>query len=105
MLTVGSMFTGIGGFDLGAEQAGCKVLWQIENDKSCQEVLRYRFPDAQLHDDVTQIDFKQLPKVDVLTAGFPCQGNSIAGKRRGLEDDRSGLFYEVVRYLEECQPE
>jgi site-specific DNA-cytosine methylase len=86
MRTVGSLFAGIGGFDLGFERAGFKTAWAVEIDQKAQSVLRLRFPDAKLHDDVREVGARNLSPVDVVTFGSPCQDLSIAGKRAGLAD-------------------
>lgn len=69
MKTIGSLFAGIGGFDLGFERAGFKTSWACEIDQRAQAVLRLRFPEADLHDDVTQVGAHNLGPVDVVTFG------------------------------------
>lgn len=101
--TIGSLFAGIGGFDLGFERAGFKTTWACEIDQKAQAVLRLRFPDAKLHDDVCQIGAHNLKPVDVVTFGSPCQDLSVAGKRAGLAGERSGLFHEAVRIIRELR--
>ena len=101
--TIGSLFAGIGGFDLGFERAGFKTTWACEIDQKAQSVLRLRFPDAKLHDDVCQIGAHNLEPVDVVTFGSPCQDLSVAGKRAGLAGERSGLFHEAVRIIQELR--
>lgn len=103
MKTIGSLFAGIGGFDLGFERAGFKTIWACEIDQKAQAVLRLRFPDARLHDDVCQIGVHNLEPVDVVTFGSPCQDLSVAGKRAGLAGERSGLFHEAVRVIRELR--
>jgi DNA (cytosine-5)-methyltransferase 1 len=103
MKTIGSLFAGIGGFDLGFERAGFKTTWACEIDQKAQAVLRLRFPDAKLHDDVCQIGAHNLEPVDVVTFGSPCQDLSVAGKRAGLAGERSGLFHEAVRVIRELR--
>lgn len=103
MKTIGSLFAGIGGFDLGFERAGFKTTWACEIDQKAQAVLRLRFPDAKLHDDVCQIGVHNLEPVDVVTFGSPCQDLSVAGKRAGLAGERSGLFHEAVRIIRELR--
>lgn len=102
--TVGSLFSGIGGCDLGFERAGFKTLWQVEIDLINRAVLEDRFPHAKRLEDVRQCGAHNLEYVDVLTGGFPCQDLSVAGKRKGLAGERSGLFFEVCRILREIQP-
>ncbi|HEY1462526.1 MAG TPA: DNA cytosine methyltransferase, partial [Terriglobales bacterium] len=75
------MFAGIGGFDLGFERAGFKVAWQVEKEPFCRKVLEARFPESLKFDDVKECGKHNLGAVDVLTAGFPCQDLSVAGKR------------------------
>ena len=99
-LTFGSMFAGVGGFDLGFERAGFKCLWQIENDKFCQGVLRLRFPNVPIFGDICELDPDALAIPDVITYGFPCQDISAANNnRKGLAGKRSGLFYEATRFF------
>lgn len=98
----GSLFSGIGGFDLGFEQAGLESAWQVEIDKDCQRVLRRHWPNVELFDDVKAIG--KLSDVDVLCGGFPCQDLSVAGKRKGLAGERSGLWFEFLRIAECNQP-
>lgn len=102
-LTLGSLFAGIGGFDLGFERAGFKTLWQCEIDTAAQGVLRRHFPEAQLHSDVREVGAHNLAPVDVLTFGSPCQDLSVAGKRAGLAGERSGLFHEAARIIRELR--
>jgi DNA (cytosine-5)-methyltransferase 1 len=102
-LTLGSLFSGIGGFELGFEAAGFECLWQVEQDKHCQNVLRQHWPNAALHGDIKDINGRELTPVDVVTYGFPCQDLSIAGRRRGLDGERSGLFFEAIRIFKEMR--
>lgn len=106
--TVVSLFAGVGGFDLGAELGGFEVIGQVEIDKNCQQVLRQRFPNALLHDDVTTAiawakENDLIGRVDIVCGGFPCQDVSVAGKRAGIAGARSGLFWEAIRFAEEVQ--
>lgn len=105
--TVGSLFAGIGGFDLGFERAGWRTKWQVEIDPTSRAVLAARFPKAKRFEDVRKCGEKNLEKVDCITAGFPCQDFSAAGqrtKRRGLDGERSGLFWEALRIAREIRP-
>ncbi len=105
--TLGSLFAGIGGFDLGFEQAGWQTAWQVELNPTNRAVLADRFPGAARHPDVRHVGGHNLASVDCITAGFPCQDISTAGsrsERRGLRGERSGLFYEVLRILDEIRP-
>ena len=102
-LTVGSLFSGIGGFDLGFERAGMTVQWQAEIDKHARRVLARWWPAAHCYDDVKEIG-GSAPRVDVLCGGFPCQDLSVAGRRAGLAGERSGLFHEFMRVVDEVAP-
>jgi DNA (cytosine-5)-methyltransferase 1 len=102
-LRIGSLFAGVGGFDLGFQRAGFETAWAVEIDEKAQSVLRLRFPHADLHDDVTKVGAHNLAPVDVITYGFPCQDLSVAGKRAGLDGARSGLFHEAVRVIRELR--
>lgn len=100
MITVGDAFAGLGGFSLVFEHFGCKTVWFIENEPFCQKVLRKHF-DAPIHGDIYECH--DLPYVDILTAGFPCQPFSVAGARKGEKDERY-LLPELLRVIEEVQP-
>jgi DNA (cytosine-5)-methyltransferase 1 len=108
--TIGSLFAGIGGFDVGFENAGFRTLWQVELNPTNRAVLADRFPHAQQFEDVRECGGHNLQYVDVLTGGFPCQDISLAGScrqdkaQRGLRGERSGLFWQVIRILKEVQP-
>lgn len=106
MMTHGSLFTGIGGFDLGFEQAGLETKWQVENDESCLRVLDKRWPNVRRFGDVRQVGRHNLESVDVISGGFPCQDLSTSqnGRKGGLRARRSGLFFEAARIIGEFQP-
>lgn len=103
-LTFGSLFSGIGGFDLGLERAGMECLWQCEIDTSASKVLSQYWPDVQNIGDVKNVTAANLPSVDVIVGGFPCQDVSVAGKREGLAGSRSGLWWEFHRVIREFRP-
>jgi DNA (cytosine-5)-methyltransferase 1 len=103
-LTFGSLFAGIGGFDLGFERAGMACKWQVEIDPYAQRVLAKHWPDVRRHDDVRTWPQPDTERVDVIAGGFPCQDISYAGKGAGLAGERSGLFYEVARIVREMGP-
>lgn len=103
--SVGSMFAGIGGFDLGFERAGFRVAWCIEFDKHAQAVLRKRFPLTKVYGDIREVDASTLERVDVVCGGFPCQDVSVAGKRAGLAGGRTGLFFDAIRIVRQLQPQ
>ena len=98
----GSLFTGIGGFDLAFNNVGMEGIWQCEIDRSCQKLLQKHFG-IKLYDDVRKINSSAEP-VDLLAGGFPCQDLSIAGKRAGLDGERSGLWFEFARIIKELKP-
>jgi DNA (cytosine-5)-methyltransferase 1 len=134
MLTVGSLFSGIGGFDLGLERAGMRTVWFCEQDEFCQRVLAKHWPGVPCHPDVRavvgnadvprqrgRVDAERVgdvgetgqrteglpvlvPQVDVLCGGFPCQDISLAGKGAGIDGARSGLWSEFARLIGELRP-
>jgi len=101
--TFGSIFSGAGGFDQGLELAGWSCQWQIEWDKDCQKVLQQNWPDVPKYFDVANVDGSTLQAVDVVAFGSPCQDLSVAGKRVGLEGERSSMFYEATRIIKEMR--
>lgn len=124
-MRVGSLFSGIGGFDLGLEQAGMTVAWQSEIDAACNRVLEARWPDVENRGDVRSVGVRvagrpERPRsrthfpaahsepddgrIGLLCGGFPCQDLSIAGRRAGLAGERSGLFFEFARIADAVQP-
>jgi DNA (cytosine-5)-methyltransferase 1 len=103
-MTHGSLFSGIGGFDLAAEWMGWENKFHCEWNEFGQKVLKYYWPNAELFTDITKSDFtKYADKIDVLTGGFPCQPYSMAGKRLGKEDERH-LWPEMLRAIREIKP-
>ncbi len=104
-LKAGSLFAGIGGIDLAFEQAGFEVVWANELDAYACKTYRHNFPNTKLFEcDVRKLDAAELPYVDVLTAGFPCQSFSICGNKKGFEDSRGNLFFEIMRIADALQP-
>lgn len=95
------LFSGIGGFSLAAQWAGIDTIIFCEKDKFCQKVLAKNFPGVPIHDDVKTFSWNE--KVDLLTAGFPCQPFSCAGNKKGVKDDRY-LWPEVFRIIKLCRP-
>lgn len=102
-LTVGSLFSGIGGLDLGLERAGMQIRWQVEIDGYCRRVLARHWPDVPRYSDIRELSGHELEPVDVIAAGFPCQPVSLAGRRRGQEDAR-WLWTEVDRIVRVVRP-
>ena len=104
-MRVGSLFSGIGGIDLGFEQAGFEIAWANDMDPAACKTYRHNFPNAHLIEgDVCDVDPRALPDIDVLVAGFPCQPFSIMGYRRGFKDPRGNLFFEISRFIDVKRP-
>jgi DNA (cytosine-5)-methyltransferase 1 len=110
-LTAVSLFAGVGGFDLAMQRQGIDVKAAVEIDKKAREVLAKQFPSTKLFDDVKEVTGEQLratgfiPERGIITGGFPCQDLSIAGLRKGLAGERSGLFHEIIRLADELRPQ
>lgn len=101
----GSLFAGIGGFDLGLERAGMQCAWQVEIDPYARRVLEKHWPDVHRWDDVRTFPPSDGDwSVDVICGGFPCQDISVAGKGAGINGERSGLWSEYVRIIRELRP-
>ena len=103
-LTFGSLFAGIGGFDLGFEWAGMECKWQVEIDDYATRVLAKHWPGVHRERDIRQCGIHNLQRVDVICGGFPCQDISYAGRGAGLAGERSGLFFEAVRLVRQLRP-
>lgn len=104
-MKIGSLFSGIGGLELGLERAGLgHVVWQCEIDPFCRQVLAKHWPDVPRLSDVRVVSHETVEEVEVICGGFPCQDLSHAGKRAGLDGRRSGLWREFERVVDECQP-
>ena len=102
-----SLFSGVGGFDMGLENAGMQTVFQCEWDKHCRTILDRHWPTVPKWDDVSTLTGEHIlahaPVIDVVAWGSPCQDLSVAGKRAGLEGGRSGLFYEGIRIINELR--
>ena len=109
-LTAVSLFAGVGGFDLAMQRNGINVVAAVEIDDKARAVLARRFPDTQLFPDVTKVSAHDLrnagfvPDRGIITGGFPCQDLSVAGRRQGLAGERSGLFWHIIRLVDELHP-
>ena len=97
-------FAGIGGFRLGLERAGMKCVGSCEIDKSARKKYEKRFGEAPTFRDINEVDLGDVPAADLWCGGFPCQGLSVAGKRGGLDDPRSGLWWQWLSLVEKCRP-
>lgn len=103
-LTVGSLFSGIGGIDLGLERTGHTVAWQVERDPFCRKVLAKHWPHVPCYEDIHDVGAHNLAPVDLIAGGFPCQDISYAGKGAGIHGARSGLWWEYARVIRELEP-
>jgi len=103
MTTYGSLFSGAGGFDLGSDAAGWECKFQVEWERHPTSVLQHHWPDVPKWSDVRDVNGGDIPPVDVITFGFPCQDLSSSGRRVGLDGNRSGLFFEAIRMIKEMR--
>lgn len=103
-MNFGSLFSGVGGLDLGLERAGWRCAWQVEVDDYARKVLRRQWPDVPKFTDVRSVGSRELAAVDFIAGGFPCQDVSSAGTRLGLAGRRSGLWREFDRIIGEREP-
>lgn len=105
LITFGSLFAGIGGFDLGFERAGMQCKWQVEIDDYATKVLEKHWPNVNRERDIRECGKHNLERVDVICGGFPCQGISAANHRgKGIDDERSGLWTDYHRLLSDLRP-
>lgn len=102
-MTLGSLFDGIAGFPLAAERQGIKTIWTSEIEANCTDIAKRHFPDAENLGDITKINGGNIPAVDIISFGSPCQDLSVAGEQKGLDGARSGLFMEAVRIVREMR--
>lgn len=106
IMRVCSLFSGIGGIDLGFQQAGFEIVWANEVDHDAAITYRTNFGNNYLIEkDIRQVDARDIPDFDILVAGFPCQPFSIAGRKKGFQDPRGNLFFEIIRILKEKKPQ
>lgn len=103
MLTLGSLFDGAGTFPFAAQQCGVKAVWASEIESFPVGVTKKRFPEMKHLGDITKVNGAEIEPVDIITFGSPCQDLSVAGKRAGLDGERSGLFMEAVRIIKEMR--
>lgn len=101
---VGSLFAGIGGIELGFEKAGFPISWANEIDKNAAVTYRLNHKHKLYEKDLKELDTKEVEKIKILTGGFPCQAFSIAGYRKGFNDDRGNIFFEILRFIDDLQP-
>lgn len=101
---VASLFAGIGGIDLAFKQAGFKISWANDNDSKACDTYRCNFRNEIICEDIKKLSYSKLEAVDIITAGFPCQPFSIAGERKGFEDDRGILFFDLMNLVKYLKP-
>lgn len=105
MLSIGSLFSGIGGLELGLEWAGLgPTVWQVERDPFCRSVLARHWPEVRRYDEIEAVRPDELGQVDLICGGFPCQDLSSAGARAGLAGRRSGLWGQFARIVSGVRP-
>ena len=105
-MRVVSLFAGIGGIDLAFEQAGYEIVWANEKDKYAVKTYKRNFSNVFVDErDIKNIPTSEIPDMDILTAGFPCQSFSVMGYQRGFKDSRGNLFFEIARIADEKQPQ
>jgi len=102
-ITLGGLFAGVGGIELGFKQAKFQTLWANEVDKHAAKTYRLNFSNHFIEKDIYDLNGKDLEPVDILAGGFPCQPFSVAGYRKGFDDDRGNLFYEIIRIVNELK--
>ena len=102
-MKLGSLFSGGALGDFGFLAAGFDIRWQVEIDPYCQKILALRYPESKKYHDIKTLQGKELEAVDIITGGFPCQPFSVAGKRKGQDDNRY-LWPEMLRVIKECRP-
>lgn len=102
-LTVGGLFSGVGGIELGFIQSGFSVLWGNEIDKHCSITYRANFDHKLFEKDINLLKGNEVSNVDVLCGGFPCQAFSIAGYQKGFEDSRGNIFFQIIRLINEMK--
>src|SRR3972149_3901009 len=105
MMRIGSLFSGVGGLDLGLEWAGLgPVLWQCEIDPWCRSILASHWPEAKRYEDVRELVTDNVADVDIICGGFPCTDISNAGRRVGIDGEHSGLWSEMARIIRLVRP-
>ena len=102
-LTTGGVFAGIGGLELGLERAGYAIVWQVERDPFCRQILSRHWPEVERHCGIEHCDFTELTAVDLIAGGPPCQPVSTAGKMEA-QDDPNWLWPEFARAIRVVRP-
>lgn len=101
---VGELFAGIGGIGLGFKEAGFELAWANEIDEKACITYSQNFSHLLINRDMTKLDPTELPHIDILTGGFPCQAFSVAGYRKGFKDERGNLFFDILRFVDVLKP-
>lgn len=101
---VGGLFAGIGGIELGFKKAGFPISWANEIDKNAAITYRLNHKHKLFEKDLRKLQTNEVEKIEVLTGGFPCQAFSVAGYRKGFEDDRGNVFFEILRFIDDLKP-
>lgn len=104
-ITHGSLFTGLGGFDLAAVRCGIPTAWQCEKDKFCLKFLDHFFPSVLKFNDIQNFDYEKATKVNIISGGFPCQDISKNGKGKGLSGEKSSLVFKQLEIIDRLRPE
>lgn len=104
-LKVASFFAGVGGIDIGFENAGFDVIWSNEFDKHAARTYKLNFKNKLVVEDIRNVEVEDIPDFDIMIGGFPCQAFSVAGYRKGFEDKRGNLFFELERIYKEKKPQ
>ncbi|ONI47391.1 hypothetical protein AN643_04585 [Candidatus Epulonipiscioides saccharophilum] len=103
---VASLFAGVGGICLGFKNAGANIIWANEMDKGACITYKHNFNHPLIESKIEDVDLNSIPKIDILTSGFPCTSFSIAGYQKGFEDEKSGhLFMETLKVIKTTQPQ
>ena len=103
-LKVGGLFAGIGGIELGFKRVGFEISWANEIDKNAAITYRKNHKHKLFEKDLRDLQTNEVEKIDILTGGFPCQAFSVAGYRKGFEDDRGNVFFEILRFIDDLKP-
>ncbi len=102
--SVGGLFAGIGGIELGFKNAGFNISWANEVDKNAAITYRLNHHHKLFEKDLKDLKSDEVEKIDILTGGFPCQAFSVAGKQKGFEDKRGNIFFEILRFIDDLEP-
>lgn len=103
-MKVAGLFSGVGGIELGFQQAGFEIVWANELDEKAAETYQLNFDHQIVTKDIHSVRSEDIPKVDVIAGGFPCQAFSIAGYRKGFEDERGEIFFQMARIIKDKRP-